>query len=237
VRPFLFVAGHQDEAQIKRGGGRLWLSGLGLMVHVLRLRHLNMDKPSEISSKTLKGLPPSLIAMMNLRLGTEVMESITVLADYAHRHQICLNCPNKCCLLVRCELYYSGFSQCPIFPYRPAICRMHFCERFEVGDISFIGEFADIYLNSLFEAKLKGSTRVDLFDGPPLRKYASELLAAVSLWVNEFKEGFLDQIGAVKLIQNEAAKFRSSPATLVPQKTSRSLEGLFEEDKRLFHDI
>ena len=177
---------------------------------MLRLRHLNMDKAVSRfvnNIEELTRLPLISDDDMLLVWGEDIAESIAELSRFNQQESICQSCKKSCCPLVHCELYFAGFSECPIFPFRPAICRMHFCERFAVSDISFVREFADIYLNSLLEAKLNGSKNVDLFDSPPLAKYASQLVAAAIPKIKAFQEGRADEASTLKLIRAEAASF------------------------------
>jgi hypothetical protein len=177
---------------------------------MLRLRHLNMDKAVSRFVKNIEGLrhlPLITDDDMFLIWGEEVAESIAELSRFNQQENVCGTCKKSCCPLVHCELYYPSFSQCPIFPFRPAICRMHFCERFAVNDISFVREFADIYLNSLLEAKLNGSKKVDLFDCPPLAKYAPQLIAASIPKIRTFQEGHTDEASTLKLIRVDASAF------------------------------
>ncbi len=183
---------------------------------MLRLRHLNLDKAVNQFLQNVEGLSraPLITDDDMLRLwGEEVMDNLCALSDYNKKEKVCSNCAKSCCPLVHCEFYYPGFSQCPIFPYRPAICRMHFCERFTVSDISFIREFADIFLNSLLEAVNQRIPMVEFLDSPPLTKYAPDLVTRVSGWIEAFKEGRLDEPSALNFIQAEAGKFISPSKT------------------------
>lgn len=184
---------------------------------MIRLRHLNLDRAVSRFLKrveSLSRLPLITDAEMLDLYGEEVTVSAGELAKYNREAGICSNCAKRCCLMVRCELYDTRFSRCPIHNYRPAICRMHFCEKFAVDDPSFIREFADVYINSLLEAKLENSRKVDLFDSPPLSRYAPELVTAVTPWLDEFKESRLDEASALQRIQEEAEKFRTSPEVM-----------------------
>ena len=182
-----------------------------------RLRHLNLDQAVDrfVSQvETLTRLPFMTDAEMLLVYGEEVVESAGVLSLYNRDTRVCLDCAKRCCLTVHCELYDAGFSRCPVFEYRPAICRMHFCEKFTIGDRSFISEFADVYLNSLLEAKLQGSRKVDFFDSPPFSRYAPEFIAAISPFLDAFRKGLSEESETIKLIQAEADRFRTSQTTL-----------------------
>jgi hypothetical protein len=177
---------------------------------ILRIRHLNIDKAIErflANVESLNHLPFVRDEDMVQLYGEEVAESLVELTHYNNRAKTCQECSDKCCRLVNCELYHPVFSQCPIFPFRPAICRMHFCEKFPVGDISFIREFADIFLNGLIEARRRGSEKALLFDCPPLSKQVPGIVAAVLPWMNAVKEGQLNEASARALIFAEVERY------------------------------
>jgi len=46
-----------------------------------------------------------------------------------HAEGICRECGGECCRRIKCEFYSDRFPTCPIFEYRPAKCRLYFCER------------------------------------------------------------------------------------------------------------
>ena len=46
-----------------------------------------------------------------------------------HAEGICRECGGECCRRIKCEFYSQRFGSCPIFEYRPAKCRLYFCER------------------------------------------------------------------------------------------------------------
>jgi len=145
--------------------------------------------------------------------GEEVIESLYQLSIFNQKENICGACKMSCCPSVHCELYYPGFSECPIFPLRPPICRMHYCKRFAVNDISFVKEFGDIFLNSLLEAKIAGSKKADLFDSPPLSRFAPQLVDASRPWLEAFREGQIDEQSALKSIRQKAESFLTPPAS------------------------
>jgi hypothetical protein len=179
---------------------------------VLKIRHLNIDKAisrfvSNVDS--LRRLPFITDGEMAVVYGEEVVESVNDLASYNAEANLCATCAQKCCPMVKCELYLSEFSQCPIHAYRPALCRMHFCESFPVGDVSFVREFADIFLNGLIEAKRQGSQKVELFDSPPISRHAPELVKACAAWIEAVKSGQMNEAAARALILTEVEKYRS----------------------------
>jgi hypothetical protein len=59
--------------------------------------------------------------------GAQAAEAIRMLGKYAEG--ICRDCGGECCRRIKCEFYSDRFSTCPISAYRPAKCRLYFCER------------------------------------------------------------------------------------------------------------
>jgi hypothetical protein len=92
---------------------------------------------------------------------------------------------------------------------------MHYCKRFAVNDISFVKEFGDIFLNSLLEAKIVGSKKADLFDSPPLSRFAPQLVNATQPLIVSFREGQIDEKSALKSIRQKAESFLTPAASLL----------------------
>lgn len=203
------------------------------------MRHLNMGKAIDrfvASVGSLSRLPLMTDADMLQVYGTEVMESSAEMVKLNHEAGICSKCTKRCCPLVRCELYDASFSQCPVYDYRPAICRMHFCDKFSLEDSSFVKEYADIYINSLLEAKLEGSLKVDLFDSPPFVRYAPGFLATVKPYLDSFKTGSLKETEALRLINVEAEQFRTPRARMekITGTINKELETALAEARLYF---
>ncbi len=59
--------------------------------------------------------------------GAQAAEATCMLTKYAAT--VCRDCGGECCRRIKCEFYSNRFSTCPIFEYRPAKCRLYFCER------------------------------------------------------------------------------------------------------------
>ena len=70
-----------------------------------------------------------------------------------------------------------------------------------------VEELGDIFFDSLLAADRYGSTRVRLFDSPPLAQSAPNLVAATTHWVNAVREGSLNPEYAEKLVLHEAEKY------------------------------
>lgn len=171
-----------------------------------RLCHLNLNKAVEsflLHAGELTRLPFISDSEMEMLFGPEVAASLKELERYNHSEKICLQCPGKCCTLVKCELFQPGFSLCPIHHMRPPLCRMHFCRRFVTVDNSFIQEFTDIFLESLLEGKKKGLPRINLFDCPPIGVHAPDIVGTISSLIETFNNGQTDEPKLFHLIQKE----------------------------------
>ena len=171
-----------------------------------------MDKEKSISNflehvERLSRLPLITNSEMNELFGEEVAAALVKLNNYNREKQICFNCQNRCCKVSGCELYASQFSQCPIQDFRPVVCRLHFCHRFHIQDNSLVEELGDIFFDSLLAADRYGSTRVRLFDSPPLARSAPDLVVATTQWVNAVREGSLNPEYAERLVLHEAQKY------------------------------
>ena len=59
--------------------------------------------------------------------GPQAAEAARMLSK--HAATVCRDCGGECCRRIKCEFYSDRFSTCPIFEYRPAKCRLYFCER------------------------------------------------------------------------------------------------------------
>jgi hypothetical protein len=59
--------------------------------------------------------------------GAQAAEATRMLSQ--HAAVVCRECGGECCRRIKCEFYSVLFGSCPIFEYRPAKCRLYFCER------------------------------------------------------------------------------------------------------------
>ena len=156
----------------------------------------------------LTRLPLITDAEMNGLFGEEVAALLAELNRYNREEQVCQNCENRCCQAISCEFYVPEFDQCPIYDFRPAVCRLHFCHRFHIADNSVMKDLADIFFDSLVAADRHGSNRVRLFDSPPLAICSPDFIAATSPWLDKVREGTLNHEEAAELIRQEAEKYR-----------------------------
>jgi hypothetical protein len=180
-----------------------------------------MDRKKAIQTflkrvEQLTRLPLITDAEMDTLYGEEMTEVMDGLAHLNEKEQLCQNCQNRCCPAVKCELYAPQFNRCPIFQLRPPICRLHYCHRFfSNGDI-LLKEMSDIFFDSLLTADKLGSAKVRFFDCPPLERCCPNLVKVTAPWINSVREGTLDPEEGIRLIRQEAEKYRTSPLQSSP---------------------
>ena len=145
--------------------------------------------------------------MANL-YGEEVISALAEVDEYGRSEGFCRDCRERCCSLISCELYSTELKKCPIQPYRPVLCRMHFCNRFSEKYRMLVKEIGDIFLDGLLTAEKMGSKIIHLFDTPPLGKYMPEMTVFVSKTLQEIKSGNMTEIQGLEMIHAEAEKFR-----------------------------
>jgi len=88
---------------------------------------------------------------MELLYGEELSVAVKELERYDHEEKLCSTCISRCCPMVKCELYSPVLSRCPIWPYRPVLCRMHFCNKFVGSYGLLVKDIGDIFLDGLLE--------------------------------------------------------------------------------------
>jgi hypothetical protein len=64
----------------------------------------------------------------------EPLDATRALTEDVGVQQGCLACGGKCCRDLGCGFFSEAFSSCPIFEYRPAKCRFHFCSDLLASD-------------------------------------------------------------------------------------------------------
>lgn len=146
---------------------------------------------------------------MDTLYGKEMMEVLQGLARLNEKEQLCQNCQDRCCPAVRCELYAPQFKRCPIYEFRPPICRLHYCHRFFTDGDSLLKDMSDIFFDSLLTADRLGSNKVRFFDTPPLTNCCPDLITATSQLINSVREGNLDPEEATKLLRQIVEKYRT----------------------------
>jgi hypothetical protein len=116
--------------------------------------------------RQLRYMPFLSDAEIVLLYGPEVNSAIMTLDFYNQQQHICGTCQYHCCRRVKCEFYDPAFTCCPVEPYRPALCRLHYCDRFCADYGLLVKALGDIYLESLLVASRLDASRAALFDCP-----------------------------------------------------------------------
>jgi hypothetical protein len=150
----------------------------------------------------LSYLPLITDAEMDRLFGPQVQAGLAELERYNRKGNICRHCPSKCCRLVDCELFAPEFTQCPIYPFRPVLCRMHFCHQFDADYKTLVKETGDVFLESLLEAERRGSRKARYFDCPPLGGLAPGLVDDITPLIAAVRAGRLKEDRALDLIQD-----------------------------------
>jgi hypothetical protein len=171
-----------------------------------------MDKEKTVNNflrhvDRLVRLPLITNAEMDCLYGEEMAAAVAKLDSFNRQEKTCERCQSRCCPACGCELYAPQFSRCPIYDFRPVVCRLHFCHQFNGAQSSLIRELTDIFFDSLATLERQGNAKVRLFDCPPLTRTAPDLVAVVSPWVNTVREGSLNPEYATKLIHQQAQEY------------------------------
>jgi hypothetical protein len=148
--------------------------------------------------------------------GAEVAATLLRLDALGAGEGLCRDCASRCCLACRCELYAPEFGRCSVHELRPVVCRLHYCHRFHLPDSSAVVALGDIFFDSLVAADRAGSTKVRLFDSPPLESTAPGLVAVAASLVASVKDGSLDPEHAAGLILAEARRVGTPDADGAP---------------------
>lgn len=141
--------------------------------------------------------------------GEEVAAALGELERINQEKMICQQCDSNCCQTHGCEFYAPQFSQCPIHDLRPAICRFHFCEKFQIAGRSSIKELSEIFLYSLSVAAANGSGSVKFFNPPPFAGVLPGLIETIKPLVNGVQSGKLKPRYGQRRIRQEVMKYNS----------------------------
>jgi hypothetical protein len=166
-------------------------------------RHLDVEEAVGLflsQFESLGRLPFISDSEMGQLYGQQVNSGLAELDKFNQEKQLCRNCPNRCCLLVDCELYSEAFSGCPIHSYRPILCRMHFCNKFALEYPFLVKDLGNIFLEGLLAGQKVDNLRVNLLDSPPLGKFAPDLICEITAKITSFKEKKLDEATVLKMI-------------------------------------
>ncbi len=171
--------------------------------------HLDVDRAVASFLKHFEGLsrlPLISDAEMLLLFGQEVIAGLAELEAYNSREKLCQDCAARCCRLVDCELYAPDLGRCPIYSYRPVLCRMHFCQKFVPRYGTLVKEAGDVFLESLLAAEKIDGRRARLFDSPPLVRLVPRLVKEVLAHISAVREKRLDEPSALREIEAEIEK-------------------------------
>jgi hypothetical protein len=175
-------------------------------------RHLDKKRAVENVAAGFQGLAylPFITDEENARLfGEEVAAALLQLEVFNGRESLCRGCLNRCCRLVNCEFYSPELTRCPVQPYRPPLCRMHFCDRFAAQYPQLVKDLGDIFLDGLQAVGRLDSQTADLFDSPVLSPLVPGLVGSVLPLLAAAREGRTDEASALVLIQKEIEKYFS----------------------------
>jgi hypothetical protein len=135
--------------------------------------------------------------------GPEVNAAVAEMEKYNLEQRVCEECRDRCCLLVKCELYDTRFTRCLVENYRPALCRLHYCDKYNGEYTSLARRLGDIFLEVLLAAQKIDRGRVDLFDCPAFKPLVPQLTARIGLILDDLRLGQVIETEALLMIKQE----------------------------------
>ena len=139
-------------------------------------------------------------------LGVQVVEATRMLRRYAEN--VCRACGRECCETVGCGFYSGKFGSCPIYEYRPAKCRLYYCEKI-LGN-----EFLSQEERRLIDQPVENLLEVLRYawgTGPPLEAPAT---AAEKSWLSSL--GIEEEVNkTVQAFENDEMEHSLAKARLV----------------------
>jgi hypothetical protein len=163
----------------------------------------------------LIGLPFVTDAEMNALYGEEVAAVLDDCERFNRQERLCQSCRDRCCRLVRCEFYNAQFSQCPARPYRPPICRLHFCASFTRRGGFPVKELGDLFLDAWQAAVHLDRRRAALLDCPPFGRLIPDLIGRVSRQLAVAVPDRASEIVITQRIQDAIQSYRT--VSLLPE--------------------
>ena len=129
--------------------------------------------------------------------GEDIAGAARILDQYANR--VCQTCGGECCRRIGCEFYSPRFKACPIHEFRPAKCRLYFCDRVLEND-SLTAEEREMISAPVkdLSAVLRQVWGLSIFLEPPVKVGEKSWLALlgvedrVKLIVQAFENGDMD---------------------------------------------
>jgi len=158
--------------------------------------------------ESLSRLPLITDAEASNLFGDEVNTALARLDRFNQQEHLCQNCSSHCCGIVDCELYDSSLSRCPIQPFRPLLCRMHFCQKYIPAFSTLVKDLGDIFLDSLLVGELIDKEKIRLMDSPPLAKLAPEMVNGILAVIKKIKAGRLEEKKAWIIIQSNLEPYQ-----------------------------
>ena len=140
--------------------------------------------------------------------GKEVAAAITYLDDFGRGQSLCSRCRGTCCADIACELYSPKLGSCPIYDFRPMVCRFHFCHSFDAAGKSQIIELRDIFLGCLETVRNRPNAKRMSIDIPPFGEACAELITASRHLLAAAGQDRIDARHAAEQILEEARRFR-----------------------------
>jgi len=166
---------------------------------------LQLDVNSAIESfisnfEGLGNLPFIADSQVERLYGAQVAAALNQLELYNLQHQICNNCQQRCCLRVKCEYYDAALGHCPVQPFRPALCRLHFCKEYAAENGQMVKELGDIYLETILAAAKIDRRKADYFDCPSFMPLVPDLTQKIQAQIVAIKEGRVTESQGLALI-------------------------------------
>jgi hypothetical protein len=146
--------------------------------------------------------------------GAQIAKVKRVLDRYAG--EICAACGGECCQRAGCGFYSVRFDSCPIYKWRPAKCRLYYCERVLESELltqqerQLLGQRA-----TSLSRILSYSCGFEILLQPPIRIVEKDWLATLGLEeqvnriIQAFEDGELDDVSAKANLRSLVQRFRS----------------------------
>lgn len=101
---------------------------------------------------------------MRRLFGEEMASALEWLEEVNRSKDICGGCGGKCCQEMQCELYAPSYGGCPIYEYRPVLCRLNYCAQFGAENKSLVLGLRDVGVEaiSLLEADDPTAAAIEL---------------------------------------------------------------------------
>ena len=146
--------------------------------------------------------------------GAQIAKAKRILDRYAGK--ICAACGGECCQRTECGFYSVKFDSCPIYEWRPAKCRLYYCERVLESELLSQQERQLLGQRAMNLSRiLSYSCGFEILLQPPIRIVEKDWLATLGLQeqvnriVQAFENGELDDTSAKAKLRSLVQWFRS----------------------------